>query len=59
VRFALPHAVWAVKYEIIHHLYGYSPESWEARTTPRVEAFWRVQSPERLPTRSRNEGEQR
>ncbi len=58
LRFALPQAMWAEKYEIIHHLYGYSPDSWEARTTPQVEAFWRVQSSERLPTSSRNEGEQ-
>jgi len=41
VTVALPAEIWQVKYCIIHELYGFSDESWEARITPRVEAFWR------------------
>jgi LmbE family N-acetylglucosaminyl deacetylase len=36
----LPETVWKQKYDIITDLYGFSPESWEARTTPKQEAFW-------------------
>jgi LmbE family N-acetylglucosaminyl deacetylase len=35
---------WNEKYRIITALYGFTPESWEARVTPRVEAFWRVRT---------------
>jgi hypothetical protein len=36
---------WNEKYRIITEIYGFAPESWEARTTPRVEAFRRLRSP--------------
>jgi len=32
--------VWQTKYDLITGEYGFSPESWEARVTPRTEAFW-------------------
>ncbi len=38
--FSLPEDVWKEKYSIVTQTYGFSPESWEARTTPRQEAFW-------------------
>ncbi len=36
----LPEHVWREKVRIITELYGFAPESWEARTTPRREGFW-------------------
>jgi hypothetical protein len=32
--------IWQKKYKIITEIYGFSPGSWEARTTPKKEAFW-------------------
>lgn len=32
--------IWLRKYNIITSTYGFGPESWEAATTPRKEAFW-------------------
>jgi LmbE family N-acetylglucosaminyl deacetylase len=40
-----PEEVWRKKYRIITEGYGFDPESWEAKTTPREEAFWRFDSP--------------
>jgi len=40
VQFKLPIYVWEKKYYIINEIYGFNQESWEARTTPKVEAFW-------------------
>lgn len=31
---------WQFKYALITQTYGFSPESWEAQTTPKKEAFW-------------------
>lgn len=36
--------IWQKKYKIITEIYGFSPESWEARTTPKQEAFWEFAS---------------
>jgi LmbE family N-acetylglucosaminyl deacetylase len=36
--------LWQQKYEILTRVYGFSAESFEARTTPRAEAFWIFQS---------------
>lgn len=32
--------IWLRKYSIITEIYGFSPDSWEAETTPKKEAFW-------------------
>jgi LmbE family N-acetylglucosaminyl deacetylase len=40
IFFPLPHDVWEQKYNIIKNTYGFSPDSWEANTTPKEEAFW-------------------
>jgi LmbE family N-acetylglucosaminyl deacetylase len=32
--------VWQKKYDIVTKVYGFDPESFEAKTTPRTEAFW-------------------
>jgi hypothetical protein len=36
------------KYEIITDIYGFGADSWEARTTPAVEAFYRADTPNRM-----------
>ena len=38
----LPDPVWAEKRRIITDIYGFQEGSWEARTVPRREAFWRA-----------------
>lgn len=43
LQLLLPEEIWRRKYEIMTVLYGFSPESWEARTTPSSEAFWRFE----------------
>lgn len=37
----LPEDIWKRKYHIITKIYGFGPDSFEAKTTPRQEAFWR------------------
>jgi len=37
----LDEKVWKEKSDIIQNTYGFQPDSWEAMTTPRTEAFWR------------------
>lgn len=46
LRFELPEEVWSDKRRLITEVYGFSPESWEARVTPRTEAFWRFRTPD-------------
>jgi len=36
----LPDQIWQKKYDIITKIYGFGPDSFEAKTTPRDEAFW-------------------
>ena len=36
----LPQDIWLEKYRIIREIYGFAEDSWEAKTTPRREAFW-------------------
>jgi LmbE family N-acetylglucosaminyl deacetylase len=44
----LPDDVWQAKYDMVTELYGFAPDSFEARTTPRVEAFHRFGVPAEL-----------
>jgi LmbE family N-acetylglucosaminyl deacetylase len=37
----LPVEIWTQKYDLITRTYGFSENGFEARTTPRAEAFWR------------------
>jgi len=39
-QFILPKAIWRRKYQIITNIYGFIKESWEAKTTPKIEAFY-------------------
>ena len=40
LKIKLPDEIWVRKYDIITKVYGFSPDSFEAKTTPRQEAFW-------------------
>jgi len=40
----IPHRIWQEKYRMITEVYGFAADSFEARATPRVEAFWRFTS---------------
>ncbi len=42
----LPEEIWKKKYQIITELYGFNKDSFEAKTTPRAEAFWQFTSPD-------------
>ena len=33
--------VWQKKYDLITNIYGFEKDSWEAKTTPKAESFWR------------------
>lgn len=37
----LSRTVWQNKYKLITETYGFEKDSWEAKTTPRAEAFWK------------------
>lgn len=39
--FELSTTLWQKKYAIITQIYGFDPESWEAKTTPQLEAYWK------------------
>jgi len=39
-HFDVPAELWERKFRLITQIYGFSPQSWEAQTTPRTEAFW-------------------
>lgn len=41
----LPESVWERKYSLITRTYGFPTDGFEARTTPRSEAFWRFTDP--------------
>lgn len=36
----LPKAIWLKKYDLMTQTYGFKKDSWEAKTTPKAEAFW-------------------
>jgi LmbE family N-acetylglucosaminyl deacetylase len=38
-------SVWATKRKLMTMHYGFRHDSWEARTTPRAEAFWKFHQP--------------
>lgn len=52
----LPENIWNEKYRIITDIYGFSPDSFEALTTPRQEAFWCFDTPEEVTRRFINGG---
>jgi hypothetical protein len=42
----LPERIWRRKHKIITGTYGFAPDSFEASTTPRAEAFWQFTNPD-------------
>ncbi|MBN1359005.1 MAG: PIG-L family deacetylase [Sedimentisphaerales bacterium] len=42
----LPEDAWKEKCRLLTEVYGFAPESWEARTAPRAEAFWCFDTPD-------------
>ncbi len=44
VKMKLPDEIWREKYNIVTNVYGFGPESFEAKTTPREEAFYCIKS---------------
>lgn len=55
----LPDAAWRAKYRIITSTYGFREDSFEARTTPKTEAFWCFDSPEAVTQSMDSEGEEK
>lgn len=47
---SLPEKIWKEKLAIIQDVYGFAPDSWEAMTTPKKEAFWRFHKPDEAHT---------
>jgi len=45
IEVKLPTDIWLKKLGILQEAYGFSAYSWEAMTTPKVEAFWRLEHP--------------
>lgn len=43
---SLPEDIWDKKLSIIKELYNFAPDSWEAMSTPRKEAFWCFDTPD-------------
>lgn len=41
----LPEDIWETKYRIVTDVYGFASDSFEARTTPKNEAFWVLGKP--------------
>lgn len=41
----LKNDIWIKKYKIITETYGFEENSWEAKTTPKMEAFWIFKDP--------------
>jgi hypothetical protein len=43
----LPQHIWQRKYDVVTEIYGFAEDSFEARTTPKQEAFWQFGSTNR------------
>lgn len=56
-RDMLPENVWLEKRRLIRDVYGYGPESWEARATPREEGFWCFDSAQAVAKRTAIRGQ--
>ena len=57
-RDRLAENIWIEKRRLITDVYGYGPESWEARATPREEGFWCFDSAEAAAKRTGIRGQQ-
>jgi len=52
----LSRAIWQNKYKLITETYGFEKDSWEAKTTPASEAFWKFADPSEIKKRINNKG---
>lgn len=57
-RDMLPENIWLEKRRLITDVYGYGPESWEAKATPREEGFWCFDSAQTAAKRTAIRGQQ-
>jgi len=57
-RDVLTENIWLEKRRLITDVYGYAPESWEARATPREEGFWCFDSADAAVKRTAIKGQQ-
>lgn len=57
-RNLLTNEIWREKRRLITDLYGFSPDSWEAQTTPREEGFWCFESAQAAVERTAPWGQQ-
>jgi LmbE family N-acetylglucosaminyl deacetylase len=57
-RDVLTENIWLEKRRLITDVYGYGPESWEARATPREEGFWCFDSADAAVKRTAIKGKQ-
>jgi LmbE family N-acetylglucosaminyl deacetylase len=48
LKIRLTNEIWQKKYDIITKIYGFGPDSFEAKATPRKEAFWCLKSDDKL-----------
>jgi LmbE family N-acetylglucosaminyl deacetylase len=44
----LSQTIWQQKYKLITETYGFEAEGWEAQTTPKAEAFWKLTDPSEI-----------
>ncbi|MDA3809007.1 MAG: hypothetical protein PF518_01630 [Spirochaetaceae bacterium] len=42
IKVKLPELIWRKKYHIIADIYNFNEDSFEARTTPKIESFWHI-----------------
>ncbi|MCU0286067.1 MAG: PIG-L family deacetylase [Acidobacteria bacterium] len=47
-KFIIPNKIWEKKYNLITKTYGYKKSGFEARTTPKIEAFWCFTNPKEI-----------
>jgi len=52
----LTRTIWQNKYRLITETYGFKRDSWEAKTTPSTEAFWKFTDPSEIKKRINNIG---
>ncbi len=45
IHHKLPKRIWEEKYRIITEVYGFEKSAFEAKTTPKTEAFWKFNTP--------------
>lgn len=45
IQHKLPKNIWEEKYRIITEVYGFEKNGFEAKTTPKTEAFWKFNTP--------------